>query len=250
MAHLGPAALLATIHFGPAAFLAAFAAGFVSFLSPCVLPLIPGYLSFLSGVSFDELGAQPRRVVTTTSAFIVGFGSMFVALGAGAAWFGGALLENRRTLEIIAGSFIILAGIIFAGLPLPRALLAEKRVEIKRARKGGLLTPSLAGVAFAVGWTPCIGPTLAGILALAASGGHPAQGAALLAVYSLGLGVPFLLSGLAFTRSLTLISALRQRWRLISTTSGALLITFGILLASGEFVRLTAPLARFTGISL
>lgn len=237
-------------HFGPAAFLAAFAAGFVSFLSPCVLPLIPGYLSFVSGVTFDELGAQPRRVVTTTGAFIVGFGTMFVALGAGAAWFGGALLENRRTLEIVAGVFIILAGIVYAGLPLPRALLAEKRIDMTRARRAGALTPVFAGVAFAVGWTPCIGPTLAGILALAAAGRHPAQGAALLGVYSLGLGVPFLLFGLAFTRSLGLVGALRRRWRLISVASGASLVAFGVLLATGELTRLTTQLSRFTGISL
>ena len=108
----------------------------------------------------------------------------------------------------------------------------------------------LAGLAFAVGWTPCIGPTLAGILALLAAGSHPAQGAALLGVYSLGLGVPFLLFGLAFTRSLGLVSAMRRRWRLISATSGAILVAFGILLVSGELVRLTAPLSRFTGISL
>lgn len=238
------------IHFGPAAFLVAFAAGFVSFLSPCVLPLIPGYLSFVSGVSFDELGARPRRVVTTTGAFVLGFGSMFVALGAGAAWFGGALLQNRRTLEIVAGIFIVAAGVVVAGLPLPRALLVEKRVEPRRARGGGMLMPVLAGVAFAIGWTPCIGPTLAGILALAAGGGHPAQGAALLGVYSLGLGIPFLLFGLAFTRSLGLVRALRSRWRLISAVSGALLVVFGVLLATGELIRLTTQLSRFTGISL
>lgn len=234
------------ISFGPGAFAAAFAAGFVSFASPCVLPLIPGYLSFVSGVGFDELGARPRRVVTTTAAFVAGFGAMFVALGAGAAWFGGALLQNRRTLEIAAGIFIALAGIVFAGLPLPRALLQERRLELPR-RRGGAFTPALAGVAFAIGWTPCVGPTLAGILALAAGGGHPGQGALLLGVYSLGLGIPFLLFGLAFTRSLALVGALRQHWRLVSAGSGAVLVAFGVLLATGELVRLTTRLARLTG---
>ena len=230
------------LHFGPAALAAAFAAGFLSFASPCVLPLIPGYLSFVSGVGFGELGAQPRRVVTSTALFVLGFGTTFVAFGAGAAWFGGALLENRRPLEIGAGVFIAAAGVVYSGLPLPAALLAERRLEMPR-RGGRLLAPVLAGVAFSVGWTPCVGPTLAAILALAAGGGHPAAGAVLLGVYSLGLGVPFLLFGLLFTRSLALVRALRRRWRIVSVTSGVLLVAFGVLLATGELVRLTTRLA-------
>ncbi|HVC86050.1 MAG TPA: cytochrome c biogenesis protein CcdA [Gaiellaceae bacterium] len=236
-------------HFGPAALAAAFAAGFVSFLSPCVLPLIPGYLSFVSGVGFSELGAETRRVVSSTALFVSGFAAMFVALGAGAAWFGGALLENRRSLEIGAGIFIAVAGLVYAGMPLPRALLAEHKLEMPR-RGSRTVTPVLAGVAFAIGWTPCVGPTLAAILALAASDGHPAQGAVLLGIYALGLGIPFLLFGLAFTRSLGLVHGLRRHWRLVSMTSGAMLFTFGVLLATGELVRLTTQLARFSGFSL
>ena len=237
------------MHFGPGALAAAFAAGFVSFVSPCVLPLIPGYLSFVSGVGFDELGAQPRRVTKATALFVLGFAAMFVAFGAGAAWFGGALLENRRTLEIAAGIFIALAGLVYAGVPLPRLLLAERRLQAP-SRRGGVVTPTLAGVAFAVGWTPCVGPTLAAILALAAGEGHPGQGAVLLAVYALGLGIPFLIFGLLFTRSLGLVQALRRNWRVVSLASGSLLVAFGVLLATGELVRLTTRLARFTGISI
>ncbi len=237
------------LHFGPAALAAAFAAGFVSFVSPCVLPLIPGYLSFVSGVGFDELGAQPRRVTRATALFVLGFGATFVAFGAGAAWFGSVLLENRRTLELVAGIFIALAGLVYAGMPLPRLLLAERRLELPR-RVGGVATPALAGVAFAVGWTPCVGPTLAAILALAAGEGHPAQGAVLLAVYALGLGIPFLLFGLLFTRSLGLVRALRRHWRVVGIASGSLLVAFGVLLATGELVRLTTRLARFTGLSI
>jgi cytochrome c-type biogenesis protein len=230
---------------GPAALAAAFAAGVIGFASPCMLPVIPGYLSFVSGVGFDELGSRTRRVVTSTAAFVVGFGAMFVALGAGAAWFGNALLANRRSLEIVAGIFIVFVGLIYAGAPLPRALLAERRLEVRSERKSAA-TATLAGVAFAIGWTPCIGPTLAAILTLAA-GGEPEEGAVLLGVYALGLGVPFLLFGLLFTRALGVVGALRRHWRAVSLSSGALLVAFGVLLATGDLVRLTTQLARFTG---
>jgi cytochrome c-type biogenesis protein len=234
------------IHFGPGAFAAAFAAGVVSFVSPCVLPLIPGYLSFVSGVGFDELGARPRRVVGQTAWFVLGFGIMFALLGAGAAWFGNTLLVHRRSLEVAAGVFIVVAGLIYAGLPLPTLLLAERRIKARRAGSGPV-TALVAGLAFAIGWTPCIGPTLAAILTLAAGEGHAEQGAVLLLVYALGLGVPFLAFGLAFTRALGLARVLRRRWRLVSLTSGTLMIAFGILLATGELIRLTSVLSRFTG---
>src|SRR5919201_170727 len=237
------------IHFGPGAFAAAFAAGIVSFVSPCVLPLTPGYLSFVSGVGFDELGARPRRGVGQTAWFVLGFGVMFALLGAGAAWFGNVLLVHRRSLEVVAGAFIVLAGLIYAGLPLPALLLAERRIHIRRERSGPL-TALGAGVAFAIGWTPCVGPTLAAILTLAAAEGHAEEGAVLLLVYALGLGVPFLVFGLAFTRALGLTRALRRRWRIVSIASGALLIAFGALLATGELIRLTSVLSRFTGLTL
>lgn len=233
------------LHFGPTALLAAFAAGVVAFSSPCVFPLIPGYLSFVSGVSFDELGSRPRRVVTSTAAFVLGFGAIFVLLGAGAGWFGNVLLVNRRPLQIVAGVFIALAGLLYAGLPVPRWLLAERRIEVRSERKTAA-TATLAGAAFGIGWTPCIGPTLAAILALAA-GESPTKGAVLLGAYTLGLGIPFLLFGLLFTRALGILRWMRSNWRLVSLTSGALLVMFGTLLASGELVRLTARLSRFTG---
>jgi cytochrome c-type biogenesis protein len=237
------------IDFGPGAFAAAFAAGIVSFVSPCVLPLIPGYLCFVSGVGFDELGARPRRVVGQTAWFVLGFGVMFTLFGAGAAWFGNALLVHRRSLEIAAGAFIVFAGLIYVGLPLPGVLLAERRIHVGR-RPGGPVTALAAGVAFAVGWTPCIGPTLAAILTLAAAEGHAEQGAALLLVYALGLGVPFLAFGLAFTRALGLARVMRRHWRLVSIASGTLLVAFGVLLATGELIRLTSMLSRFTGLTV
>ncbi|MGI8478595.1 MAG: cytochrome c biogenesis CcdA family protein [Gaiellaceae bacterium] len=234
------------IELGPAGLAIAFAAGFVSFTSPCVLPLVPGYLSFVSGIGFDDLGARPGRVVASTAAFVAGFGSMFVALGAGVAWFGNALIANRRPLEIAAGIFVILAAIAMLGLPLPRLLAQERRLELGTGGRG-LLTSGMTGVAFAIGWTPCIGPTLAAILTLSAGGPSALGGAVLLGAYSLGLGVPFLLFGLLFTRALGLVRWLRFHWRAVSVGSSALLVTFGALLITGDLVRLTTRLARFTG---
>jgi cytochrome c-type biogenesis protein len=236
------------IEFGPAAFATAFAAGFLSFTSPCVLPLVPGYLSYVTGMGASELGANTRRVTVTTLWFVAGFTAMFVALGAGVAWFGGALVEHRRALEIAAGVFVVFAGLVFAGVRLPVRLLQERKARLPRI--GGPAAPALAGTAFAIGWTPCVGPTLAAILALSAGGGNAESGAALLAVYSLGLGLPFLLFGLAFTRALALADAMRRHRRLIGTASGALLVAFGTLLATGELTELTARLARYTGIAI
>jgi cytochrome c-type biogenesis protein len=236
------------IEFGPAGFATAFAAGFLSFTSPCVLPLVPGYLSYVSGVGVDELGTHPRRVTVTTAWFVAGFSAMFVALGAGATWFGSTLIEHRRSLEIVAGTFIVFAGLVFAGIRLPITLLRELRLPWPRI--GGPIAPVLAGVAFAIGWTPSVGPTLAAILALSAGGASPAQGAVLLAVYALGLGVPFLVFGLAFTRTLTLVQVLRQHWRVVNVASGVLLVGFGLLLATGELTEITSRLSRFAGVAV
>jgi cytochrome c-type biogenesis protein len=234
------------IELGPAGLVVAFAAGFVSFTSPCVLPLVPGYLSFVSGVGFDELGDRPGRVTASTAAFVAGFTTMFVALGAGVALFGTFLLENRRPLEIAAGVFVILAAITFVGLPLPRLLAAERRLHLGSGG-GGLAASYGTGLAFAIAWTPCVGPTLAAILTLSAGGTGAAQGAVLLTAYSLGLGVPFLAFGLLFTRALGLVRWLRRHWRSVSIASAAFLVAFGVLLITGDLVRLTTQLARYTG---
>jgi cytochrome c-type biogenesis protein len=232
------------IELGAAGLAAAFAAGFVSFLSPCVLPVVPGYLSLVSGVGFNDLADRPRRVVGASLAFVAGFGAVFVLFGAGAAWFGDVLLANRRPLEIVAGAFIVFAGLVYARVPLPLTLLRERRAGF------GSGVPLLSGAAFAIAWTPCVGPTLAAILALSAAGASPAEGAVLLAVYALGLGVPFVLFALGFARALTVTAFLRRHARGLALASGAMLVVFGVLLASGQLVRLTTDLARFTGFSL
>jgi cytochrome c-type biogenesis protein len=233
------------IELGAGGLALAFAAGIVTFTSPCVFPLVPAYLSFVSGVGFDELGDRPRRVALCTGAFVLGFTAMFVAFGAGAAWFGTFLLENRRPLEIAAGVLIIVAALVFVGLPLPRVLAAERHLPYVRG--GSLAGACVTGAAFAVAWTPCVGPTLAAILTLSAGRGSAAEGAILLAAFSLGLGLPFLLFGLAFTRSLGLMQALRRHWRAVSAASAALLATFGALLISGHLVEWMTRLARYTG---
>jgi cytochrome c-type biogenesis protein len=234
------------IELGPAGLAIAFAAGVVSFSSPCVLPLVPGYLSFVSGVGVDELGVRTGRVVAMTAAFVGGFTTMFVALGAGSAWFGTALLANRRPLEIAAGILVIVAAVGLLGLPLPRLLQTERRFHLRTGRRG-LATAGGAGIAFAIGWTPCIGPTLAAILTLSASSASAAEGSVLLGAFSLGLGLPFLVAGVAFTRALGVLSWVRSHWRAVTLGSAAFLATFGALLISGDLVELTTRLARYTG---
>jgi cytochrome c-type biogenesis protein len=235
------------IELGQTGLVIAFAAGVVAFTSPCVLPLVPGYLSFVSGVGFDELGSRPRAVARSTAAFVGGFTVMFVALGAGAAWFGNVLLANRRSLEIAAGIFVILAALTLVGTPLPGILSREVPLLSVHTGEVGLPAAALLGVAFAVGWTPCVGPTLAAILTLSAGSGGATEGAVLLAAFSLGLGLPFLAFGLAFTRSLGLVGWLRRHRRAVSAASASLLVAFGILLITGQLVETTARLARYTG---
>jgi cytochrome c-type biogenesis protein len=230
----------------PAGLALAFAAGVVAFTSPCLLPLVPAYLSLVSGVAADELAARKREVVGAAGVFVAGFGAMFVALGAGAAWFGGLLLANRRTLEIIAGVLLLAAAVLVAGVPLPRRLAVERRAPI-RARGSRLFTAGAAGVAFAIAWTPCVGPTLGAVLTLAASSGSAGSGAVLLAAYALGLGVPFLAAAFLVTRSFAVSSALRRRRRLVQLLSAGLLAVFGVLVLTGHLVDLTRELARFTG---
>lgn len=227
-----------------AAFGLALAAGAASFLSPCVLPLLPGYLSFVSGVSIDRLHVDTRRVFASTLAFVVGFSVVFTLIGAGAGFVGDLLLAHRRTLQIASGVVLVVLGIAVTGLVPVGRLQRERRLLPFRPPKG-LLGAGLAGVAFSIAWTPCVGPILASILTLAASGRSPVGGAALLLVYSFGLGIPFTLSGLFFAKAMGAFSWVKRHFVVIKVVSGVLLVLYGLLMIGGQFTWLSAKLARY-----
>ena len=224
----------------PSVFLA-FAAGFVSFVSPCVLPLVPGYLSTVCGLTPDELRAtrsdQVKRVLARSLLFIVAFSAIFVALGMTATGLGRTLSDSRDTLEKVAGVAIIAMGALFLAALVVPALNREWHLDAlaQRAGTGG---PLVAGAAFALAWTPCVGPALASILGLAATQGTVAQGGGLLAVYSAGLAVPFLLTALAFNRATTAFAFIKRHYAVINAIAGALLIGIGVLVLTGELFRL------------
>ena len=220
--------------------LAAFAVGFVSFISPCVLPLVPGYLSAVSGVSVAELQRGERsllKVLLPAIVFCLSFTAVFVALGMTATGLGSTLQDSRGTLDKVAGIVIIALGVLFLLTPFVPKLNREWRPDalISRAGSGG---PLIAGAAFAFAWTPCIGPTLGAILTAASTQDNVGDGAVLLLFYSLGLSVPFLLTALAFTRAWTAFRWLRDHYILITAISGVILIAMGVLLLTGELTRL------------
>lgn len=230
--------------------LAAFAAGVLSFISPCVLPLIPGYLSFISGVTLDEMqgttvpggpgvatiapAAGRRRVIFTSLFFILGFSLVFISLGATASVIGQFLMERLRILGRIAGIVIILFGLHTMGVLRIGWMYSEKRVQMNR-KPAGPIGAMLVGIAFAFGWTPCIGPILAGILAIAAGQDTVAKGVQLLAVYSLGLGVPFLITAVAINQFFSVFARIRRHYRAIELVSGALLVVIGVLIFTDRF---------------
>jgi cytochrome c-type biogenesis protein len=236
---------LAVIHADAVGLAVAFAAGFVSFLSPCVWPIVPAYLSYVSGVAFADVGDQTRRVVTATACFVLGFSAVFTLGGVGAGVLGSQLTRHHRGLEIAAGVLVIVMGLVMLGAAGTRFLQREHRLHL-RERPAGLAGALIAGVAFAVGWTPCIGPTLTAIIGVAGQSGHAASGAALLAAYSAGLGVPFLLSGMFFSRLVGSFAVLRRHSASMMRVAGALLVVAGLFLASGELTVITRQLADWS----
>ena len=228
---------------------AAFGAGLISFLSPCVLPIIPGYLSLVTGLEAGDLEHRDRRatvrVITTTSLFILGFGSVFVLLGLGATQAGTLLLDNQRLLTQLSGVLLLSMALFLIGSLYAQApwLYQEARFHPELSRYGPFAAP-VAGVAFGFGWTPCIGPVLTSVLALAATDGRATRGAPLLGVYALGLGVPFLVSGLAFTRATAAIRILRTHLRAVTWVSAMSLAFFGALLTLDRLSWLTIQIQR------
>lgn len=231
--------------------IAAFVAGLVSFLSPCVLPLVPGYVSLISGVGVEELKVQEasifRKVMLNSIAFIIGFSIVFVTLGAISTEVGQLAARYKSTLAQVAGVLIILFGLHLTGILPIKLLYADKRMH---SVKGGN-TPwgaFVVGFAFAFGWTPCVGPILAVILGFAAAQNSVSKGILLLTIYSLGLAVPFLLTALGIERFLKFYGGFRRHMHAIEVASGGLLIALGLLLVFGRFTLLShyfAFLQRF-----
>jgi cytochrome c-type biogenesis protein len=213
---------------------AAIAAGAVSFLSPCVLPLVPGYLSTVVGVSPNELSsAGVRRVLVPSLLFIASFSAIFILLGLGATAIGSALIQNRFTLDRIAAAIIIALGVLFVLSAVVPALGREWHVDrlLARAGRGG---PLVAGAAFGIAWTPCVGPTLGAILFAASTTRSEAHGALLLTFYSAGLAIPFLATSLAFGRMTTVFAWVKRHYGVIVFAGGATLIAMGVLMWTGE----------------
>ena len=230
-------------------FLMAFAAGIVSFLSPCVLPLAPSYVTFVTGMSLDDLATGDRRGARRQAAvhaalFILGFTLVFMALGATATVFGAVLRRLLPALQQAGGVIIALFGLYLLGVLRPGFLMRERRVQLAR-KPTGRLGSVLVGVAFGAGWTPCVGPVLASILLYAGMQGSMGRGMLLLAVYAVGLGIPFFLAAVAFNWFLAGTRLLRGRLVVLERVAGALLVVVGVLLASGRFTVLSGYLAGF-----
>jgi cytochrome c-type biogenesis protein len=238
--------------------IAAFVAGVLSFISPCVLPLVPGYLSFISGVSLDSMrsgsaasaAAPPaspaagRQVFFASLAFVCGFSVVFISLGAAASTIGAVLMERLTLMGKIAGVLLIVFGLHTMGLLKISWLYKEKRIQTS-TKPAGLAGAFVVGLAFAFGWTPCIGPILGTILALAADEGTLQRGVILLAVYSLGLGVPFLLTSLMVNQFFKAFAKIRRHYRLIEVTAGVLMVTVGVLIFTNRFTVITQYLTPY-----
>ena len=229
--------------------LVALSAGLISFLSPCILPLIPSYMAFITGVSLEEMSHEEnlkrvrKTVILNSSMFILGFSLIFIALGASATVVGRFLAQNIRWFEIVGGVVVIVLGLHFAGVLKLKFLERERKIRIQE-KPLGLLGTVVVGMAFGAGWMPCVGPILGTILTMAATTQNVAKGILLLAFYSLGLGIPFFLSGLLIHKFFEIFKTLRKYFRVITLIGGILLILVGVLLISGYFSSISSYLSH------
>ena len=223
----------------------AFAAGLLSFLSPCVLPLVPSYIGFLTGMSLPEMAVRRRVALVHALLFVFGFSLVFMLLGASATALGRALNYYQHWLQRVGGVLIILFGLVCMGVIKAGFLNQEHRLQVEQ-KPVGYLGSALVGMAFGAGWTPCIGPVLGAILGLAATSQDLSRGLLLLGVYSAGLAVPFLIAAAALDAFLDWFQRFRRYLPWVMRVSGALLIFVGILMATGEFTRLAGWLQQFT----
>jgi cytochrome c-type biogenesis protein len=231
--------------------LMAFTAGIISFLSPCVLPLVPGYISFVSGVSVEEIGGlREKKVVMVNSIFfIIGFSMIFIFLGVSATWMGVFFASKKAILTKIAGLIIIFFGIFKMGLIRSFAFYRETRFHI-RGRKFGTLGALLLGAAFAFGWTPCVGPILGSILAYAGTLGKVNEGVVLLLIYSMGLGIPFLLVAFGLNRFFAVFDRIKKHLRLIEIVSGILMAILGVLVFSDKLILIPGYISFLNKLAL
>lgn len=220
-------------------------AGLASFLSPCILPMIPSYLAFITGISLEELSQDQnlkkvrKSVIINSLFFILGFSILFIAMGASATFLGKFLSRNIRWLEIIGGSLVVILGLHFAGLFKIKFLDREKKIHLNK-KPLGLFGTVLVGMAFGAGWTPCVGPILGSILTMAAATQDIAKGIILLISYSIGLGIPFLLAGLLIHKFFEYFKTIQKYFRVITLVGGILLVIIGILLITGYFTTISS----------
>lgn len=223
----------------------AFLAGLASFLSPCILPMIPSYLAFITGISLEELSQDQnlkkvrKSVITNSLFFILGFSILFVIMGASATFLGKFLSKNIRWLEIIGGSLVVILGLHFAGLFKIKFLEKEKKFHLNK-KPLGLFGTVLVGMAFGAGWTPCVGPILGSILTMAAATQDVVKGIILLISYSVGLGIPFLLAGILIHKFFEYFKKIRKYFRVITLVGGILLVIIGVLLITGYFTTISS----------
>jgi cytochrome c-type biogenesis protein len=229
----------------------AFVAGLISFLSPCILPIVPGYISFLSGMSVEEIEGRGEKklIILNSIFFITGFSVVFILLGASATMIGAFLTSKMSVLTKIAGLVIILFGTFKLGLIRHLAFYREARFQLKN-RKFGVFGAMLIGAAFAFAWTPCVGPILGSILAYAATLGKVSQGVSLLVIYSMGLGVPFLIVTLALNRFFRIFDRIKKHLRLIEIVSGIIMIILGLMILSNKLILIPGYLSFLNKFAL